>query len=158
MPLAFEHSINNPSTIIWTQTLESITLQIRINHVRVLISEKCLKLSCTSNTISLPLFDRLYVSQYDIDLMMTANNNSNTVNNIIIITLEKECCDIWPHLLLQQADDEMEAHLIEANFLVHINQQQQEEEFNTVNTNTSLYDTLDFETVISGQGEKTGLE
>lgn len=30
IPLAFDHSINNPSTIVWTQTLESITLQIRI--------------------------------------------------------------------------------------------------------------------------------
>ncbi|CAO3612681.1 unnamed protein product [Mucor hiemalis] len=87
--------------------------------------------------------------------MMTANNNPNSANNIIIITLEKECCDIWPQLLLQQADDEMEAHLIEADFLVHINQQQ-EQQLCTVNTN--LYDTLDFESVISGQGEKTGLE
>ena len=79
--------------------------------------------------------------------MMITNTNSN---DTIAITLEKECLDMWPHLLLQQTDTEIEAHLIEENFLVQINQQP--------SCIDNLYDTLDFEKVISGQGEKTGLE
>lgn len=96
--------------------------------------------------------------------MITTNNNyKSSSNNIIILTLEKECCDFWPHLLMQQADEEIEAHLLEANFLVHIQQQPS----STVSALTSvpntsaaltLYDTLDFESVINGHGEKTGLE
>lgn len=85
--------------------------------------------------------------------MMIINNNLNTPENILILTFEKECCDYWPHLLMQQTDDEIQAHLIEANFLVHIKQQE-----TNVNNTVALYDTLDFETVINGQGEKTGLE
>ncbi len=86
--------------------------------------------------------------------MTITNNNLNTTENILILTFEKECCEYWPHLLMQQTDDEIQAHLIEANFLVHIQQQ----EPTNVNTTLALYDTLDFETVINGQGEKTGLE
>lgn len=149
----------------------------------MLLTEQCLKLSNRSKTISLPLFDRVYIDQVielfysklmrsfayknfkcDIEQMIMTNKSSSSTN-IIILTLEKECCDFWPHLLMQQTDEEIEAHLLEANFLVHIHHQQQLPQqsstlitTSTTSTALTLYDTLDFESVINGQGEKTGLE
>jgi hypothetical protein len=72
-------------------------------------------------------------------------------NRVIILTLEKECYEIWPHLLTQQTDEEIENYLREANFLIHVHH-------NPSTTINDVFDTLDFETVINGQGEKTGLE
>ncbi|KAI9359526.1 hypothetical protein BD770DRAFT_386246, partial [Pilaira anomala] len=123
-----------PSSIIWTQTMESITLQINSNHVQVSLSEKCLTLSDQSTTINLPLFNRVYIGQYDIEQM--------TMESQIILTLEKECMKYWPHLLLQQEEMKTLSSLIQINYR---------------KTDNSLYDTLDFDTVISGNGEKTGL-
>lgn len=85
------------------------------------------------------------------------HNSSLLQSNVVELTLEKECFDMWPHLLMQQTDPEVEFYLLEANFLVHIYYQQ------SAPASPSLlepddYDTLDFETVINGQGEKTGLE
>lgn len=70
-------------------------------------------------------------------------------NNSILLTLEKESFDLWPHLLMQQTDKEIETQLLESNFLIQINYKQ-----DTV----AIYDTLDFDSIINGQGEKTGLE
>lgn len=70
-------------------------------------------------------------------------------NNSIILTLEKDSFDLWPHLLMQQTDQEIEHQLLESNFLLEIHYKE-----NTV----AIYDTLDFDSVINGQGEKTGLE
>lgn len=67
----------------------------------------------------------------------------------MILTLEKESFDAWPHLLKQQTDKEMEAQLLESNFLLEILYKE---------TTVAIYDTLDFDSVINGQGEKTGLE
>lgn len=72
-------------------------------------------------------------------------------DRLIILTLEKECLEIWPHLLKQQDDEEIENYLREANFFIHIHHSPS----TTIN---DIFDTLDFETVINGQGEKTGLE
>jgi hypothetical protein len=72
-------------------------------------------------------------------------------NRLIILTLDKECFEIWPHLLMQQTDKEIENYLREASFLIHIHHSPSK----TIN---DMFDTLDFETVINGQGEKTGLE
>lgn len=66
-----------------------------------------------------------------------------TMTNQIILTLEKECMKYWPHLLMQQEEMKTLSSLIEINYRQQDN---------------SLYDTLDFDTVISGNGEKTGLE
>ncbi|GAA5796461.1 hypothetical protein HPULCUR_001833 [Helicostylum pulchrum] len=124
-----------PSSIVWTQTMESITLQINSNHVQVSLSEKCLTLSDQSTTINLPLFNRVYLGKYDIQQM--------TMTNQIILTLEKECMKYWPHLLMQQEEIKTLSSLVEINYRQQDN---------------SLFDTLDFDTVISGSGEKTGLE
>jgi hypothetical protein len=85
------------------------------------------------------------------------NTNSSFQRNVVELTLEKECFDIWPHLLMQQTDQEVEFRLLEANFLVHIFYQQSEPSSSS-SLDPDNYDTLDFETVINGQGEKTGLE
>lgn len=66
-----------------------------------------------------------------------------TTESQIILTLEKECMKYWPHLLLQQEEMKTLSSLIQINYRKTVN---------------SLYDTLDFDTVISGNGEKTGLE
>lgn len=85
------------------------------------------------------------------------HNHSLFQSNVIELTLEKECFDIWPHLLMQQTDQEVEFYLLEANFPVHIYYQQNEPSSPSL-IEPDNYDTLDFETVINGQGEKTGLE
>lgn len=85
------------------------------------------------------------------------NTNSSFQRNVVELTLEKECFDIWPHLLMQQTDQEVEFYLLEANFFVHIYYQQYEPASSS-SLDPDNYDTLDFETVINGQGEKTGLE
>lgn len=86
------------------------------------------------------------------------HNSSLFQSNVIELTLEKECFDIWPHLLMQQTDQEVEFYLLEASFPVHIYYQQTEPASPSLLAEPENYDTLDFETVINGQGEKTGLE
>ncbi|KAI8883943.1 hypothetical protein K501DRAFT_248680 [Backusella circina FSU 941] len=130
------------SYIVWTQTIESITFQILANQVNAMLSEQCLQLSTPRNTIRLPLFDRLHTSKQDIDQITTGPLDSQTIT----LTLEKENPGLWPHLLLQQSDEEVQQRLKESDFMVSIQQQQKN------------YDTIDFEAVINGQGSKTGLE
>ncbi|KAI9487386.1 MAG: hypothetical protein EXX96DRAFT_553002 [Benjaminiella poitrasii] len=129
--------ISLPSVIRWKQTPRTITLHISI--VGVLITERFLKLSNKFSTITLPLYNSVYINQYDTDQM------AQYTDNTLILNLEKESFSIWPHLLMQQTDQEVENYLIEANFPVTI-------------CYTSDYDILDFDMVINGQGEKTGLE
>ncbi|RCI06641.1 hypothetical protein CU098_013879 [Rhizopus stolonifer] len=132
------HILDIPSTIVWSQTLETITLKIDIHHVEFRISERCLQLCNKNKTITLPLYGHVHVQQ---------EHNALRINNMII-TLKKERSVMWPHLLVQQTDKEIERYLLEANFLVHIDYQ----------ASTDMYDILDFDTVINGHGEKTGLE
>lgn len=58
----------------------------------------------------------------------------------------KESFHLWPRLLSQQTDQEIGDQLLEANFLVYIRHDE------------AGFDTLDFDSVINGQGQKTGLE
>ncbi|KAK4520247.1 uncharacterized protein ATC70_008380 [Mucor velutinosus] len=151
-----------PSTIIWKQTKKSITLQININHVCITLTERYLKLSNRSKTITLPLYGNIYLEQCHVQQMVDINkpyehSSSLFQSNAIELTLEKECFDLWPHLLMQQTDQEVEFYLLEANFLVHIYYQQNEPASPSL-LEPDTYDILDFETVINGQGEKTGLE
>lgn len=65
----------------------------------------------------------------------------------IYLTLEKESPIIWPHLMMQQTDKEVTSYLLEAGFLIQIQ-----------TLPNIQYDTLDFETIINSDGQKTGLE
>ncbi|CEP17405.1 hypothetical protein [Parasitella parasitica] len=149
-----------PSTIVWKQTMKTITLQININHVQIVLSERCLKLLNRLKTISLPLYGSIHLQQCDLEHMADVNrpyrhsNNASFQRNVVKLTLEKKSFDMWPHLLMQQTDQQVEFYLLEADFLVHIYYQQDEEP----SLAPDACDTLDFETVINGQGEKTGLE
>ncbi|RCH99570.1 hypothetical protein CU097_014120 [Rhizopus azygosporus] len=130
----YTHKDDIPSTIIWTQTLESITFKIESNQSRVHFSEYCLNLHNPYKSISLPLFDKLCLEKCAID----------KINNTI--TFLKESFYLWPRLLSQQTDQEIGDQLLEANFLVCIHHDE------------ASFDTLDFDSVINGQGQKTGLE
>lgn len=86
--------------------------------------------------------------------MVDMNSVHNRLdNNSIQLTLEKEFLSFWPHLLMQQTDEEIATYLTEANFLLHI--------YRTPSS-PILYDEpldeLDFETIINSDGQKTGLE
>lgn len=78
--------------------------------------------------------------------------NSKLLEDAVSLTLDKEFAAIWPHLLMQQTDQEVTNYLLEANFLMRIC-------YNSfLPVAIHQYDTLDFETVINGHGQKTGLE
>ncbi|KAG1143781.1 hypothetical protein G6F37_005459 [Rhizopus arrhizus] len=118
-----QHSkITELSTIIWSQTLKSITLKIKNSEGNIQFSDDCINLYNSQNIISLPLFGRLQTDKCDTD------QKTNTV------TFSKEIAHLWPHLLAQQTE------------LIQIYQR------------STTLDTLDFDSVINGQGQKTGLE
>ncbi|CAO3703692.1 unnamed protein product [Rhizopus stolonifer] len=110
----------------------------RINYIHsrkfqknqnIQFSEKSLKLSHPQRTMSLPLFGHLRTDKCDMD------TTSNTV------TFTKETGSLWPHLFEQKDQHHL---LSDVNLSIH--------------QNSPMMDTLDFDLVINGQGQKTGLE
>lgn len=86
--------------------------------------------------------------------MAEINSTYNRLdNNIIYLTLEKEFLSFWPHLLMQQTDEEVATYLTEANFFLHIYHIPA-----SPTVQNEVLDILDFDTVINSDGQKTGLE
>ncbi|CAO3691672.1 unnamed protein product [Rhizopus stolonifer] len=128
-----QYQSNIVSTIVWTQTLETITFKINNNENHIQFSDSCFHLFKSTETISLPLFDKVRIDKCNI------NQTNNTM------TFTKTSLSFWPHLFSQHQDHEIVNLLKNSNFFVEIEQE-------------ASFDILDFDLVISGQGQKTGLE
>ncbi|KAI8347616.1 hypothetical protein EDC96DRAFT_521049, partial [Choanephora cucurbitarum] len=142
-----EPTLHIPSTILWTQTLDSITLQIQRQHVEISLSQRCLKLSNKLKSMTLPLFGPIHVNENDIEHIA----NSGLIDSIITLRLIKEQPSLWPHLLMRQTDEELQRYLSEANLSIEISYR------SSPSLSPTFHDTVDFETIINGHGEKTGL-